>query len=95
MSLESEESSVFKAALARTPTDVIVKKLDENIIARSWKRDLAEEEVARRNKAESLRVTDEASQKYHRHKSAMLKGWGVTVLLIACAVIAAIATVFL
>ncbi|MBF0247927.1 MAG: hypothetical protein HQL36_07640 [Alphaproteobacteria bacterium] len=89
MSVDQKEVSAFKAALSRTLTKVIVKKLEENVIARSWKRELAEEEVARRNKAESSRAVEEADQKYRRHFSAMWKGWGIAILLIVGAVAAA------
>ncbi|OEJ65966.1 hypothetical protein [Magnetovibrio blakemorei] len=80
-----EEVAAFKKVLSHTSTEVILKRLDDNVIARAWKRDLAEAEVDRRESAAipgSKKSTSDGSQ---RHKSAVLKSWGISFLLIIVA----------
>lgn len=83
--------ATFKAALARTETDEIIRRLDENVIARSWKRELAEAEVARRTNAALAHSSQETSRRLGLHRAAEVKGWLVTVVLIVAAVLAAAA----
>lgn len=90
MSADKQELLEFKAKLSRTPTNVIIKRLNENVIARAWKRALAEKEVARRRGEESLLSTNEALRIILHHKSAVLKSWIVTTVVIACLVAAAV-----
>ena len=93
---DPQDVSKFKAALARTKTEDIVRKLDDNTIARAWKRDLAEAEVARRTgagNAAKASPSRQSAQNSRRHRSAMVKGWIVTIVLIVAAVLAAVAYV--
>lgn len=76
------EVAAFNKALSQTSTDVIIKRLDDNVIARAWKRDLAEAEVARREATPSATSKKSTSGGNPRHKSAVLKSWAVSVLLI-------------
>ncbi|MFC1672536.1 hypothetical protein ACFL12_00130 [Pseudomonadota bacterium] len=91
MPIDQQERSQFEAALARSSTEAIIKKLDDDVISRSWKRELAEAEVARRQgeeKSRSLRALFKTSQ---RHNAAMAKGWIATGFLVVCAIVAAVA----
>jgi len=85
MSVDPQELAVFKATLARTPVSVIIKRLDDNSIARTWKRNLAEAEVSRRTHDDDARAKNTILSKIFRHKKASLRAWVVTVFIIACA----------
>ena len=90
MSIDPDELAKYNAALSHTPTDVIQKRLDDDVIARQWKRDLAEKEIARRGGGggKALPVLD----KLKLHRAAEIKGWLITVVLVlgALAIAAAI-----
>lgn len=77
-----EEVAAFKKVLSQTSTDIIVKRLDDNVIARAWKRDLAEAEVERRESSPTPGSKKSPANDSQRHKSAVLKSWGITILLI-------------
>lgn len=90
MSIDPQEHAAFQARLDRTSTQDIIQKLDDNVIARAWKRDLAEAEVARRSVAERANSLNADFSKARTHKSAIIKGWIFTILLIATAIVGAV-----
>lgn len=90
MAADRQEIADFKARLGRTPTKVIMKLLDDDVITRAWKRELAEAEVARRNEGESRFSANEALRLIHHHKSAVLKSWLIAAFLIVCLIAVAI-----
>ena len=85
MSEGPQEVAAFRAALSRTSTEEITKRLDDGVIARSWKRELAEADVARRNGEKDA----QSANKSLGQKSVKLKSWAITIVLIACAVLVA------
>jgi len=85
MTVDPQDVTTFKAILARTPVEVIIKRLDDNVILRSWKRQLAEAEVERRGYNLATANAQSKSSSTRRHKLANLKAWFITALLIAAA----------
>ncbi len=85
MSEDPQEVLEFKAALSRTSTEEITKRLENGVIARPWKRELAEADVARRNSERDA----PSAKKTPGQKSVKLKSWAITILLIACAILVA------
>lgn len=84
MSVDPQEIIAFKAALARTPVDVIVKRLNDNVILRTWKRNLAEAEVARRS-GESSRGRQRPDKLLPpRHRAAEMLSWLATAFIVLC-----------
>lgn len=90
MPADRQEIADFKATLGRTPTRVIIKKLDDDVITRAWKRDLAEAEVARRNEEESSFSANEALRLIHHHKSAVIQSWMISAVLVSCLIAGAV-----
>ena len=93
MSEDPQAIASFKAALARSKTEDIVKKLDDNTIARQWKRDLAEAEVARRTQDARAQSGRRAANTSRHHAAAIAKGWIITAILIAAVVLVGVAYV--
>jgi hypothetical protein len=86
MTVSPQEMSAFKAALQKSSTEAIQKNLDNNVIARDWKREIAEAEIERRTgMSGNASATTKSAPTNKLHKSAVLKGWGVTILLIIAA----------
>ncbi|MBF0246886.1 MAG: hypothetical protein HQL36_02265 [Alphaproteobacteria bacterium] len=86
MSIDKKEQEAFQALLNRASTNVIIKRLNDNVIARLWKRDLAKEELERRKGESDAR---EATEKKRLH-SASLKGWFWTAILLVVVVTGAV-----
>lgn len=93
MSVDPQELAAFKATLARTPVSTIIKRLDDNSIARTWKRNLAEAEVARRARDDDARAKNTILSSILRHRNASLRAWAVTVFIIVCALAIAAALI--
>jgi len=85
MSEDPQEVLAFKETLSRASTEEITKLLDDGVIARSWKRELAEADVARRNSEKDA----PSAKNTLGQKSVNLKSWAITILLIACAILVA------
>ncbi len=85
MSEGPQEVAAFKAALSRTSTEEITKRLENGVIARPWKRELAEADVARRNAEKDAPSAENTPGR----KSVKIKSWAITILLVACAVLVA------
>jgi len=90
MTENKQEEASFRAALDRASSEVISKRLDDNVIARSWKRDMAEAELTRREAESVSRSTSDAMQTKKRHNSATLKGWLLSIILLICALSGAV-----
>lgn len=86
---------VFKRALAQTPVEVIAKKLNDNVILRSWKRDLAEAEVARRSRQPQKGTSRSSALQHFRHSSAEVASWVLAIVLVFVAVFVGGTTIFL
>ncbi|MCW8915313.1 MAG: hypothetical protein OQK24_05585 [Magnetovibrio sp.] len=97
MSIDPQEVIAFKSALARMPVEVIAKHLDDNVILRTWKRNLAEAEIARRTQTQNSSQLAIRLTSSNRHQTAETLSWFVTAFMIACAlaIVAGMATRFL
>lgn len=89
MSIDKKELASFRAALNRASTNVIIKRLNDNVIARLWKRDMAEAELERRKSVGDAREAAEALQAKQHHDSATLKGWVLSLILLGVVVFGA------
>ena len=85
MSIDPQEVAAFKTALAQTPVEIIVKRLNDNVILRTWKRNLAEAEIARRAHAGRNMDLKPKLMSGNRHQAAETLSWFATVFMIACA----------
>ena len=80
--IDPDEQAKFLALLRRSETDAIVQKLDDNVIIRDWKRNLAETEVQRRQASGASNSTGGSAKSSKSHEAAELKGWIFTGVLI-------------
>ncbi len=87
--IDPEEQARFLALLRRSETDAIVQKLDDNIIMRDWKRNLAEAEVQRRQGRGGSNSSRGSKKSSNTHETAELRGWIFTGILIVCTMIIA------
>ncbi|MBT3361385.1 MAG: hypothetical protein HN403_17315 [Rhodospirillales bacterium] len=85
MSEDPQEVAAFKATLSKASTEEITKLLDDGVIARPWKRELAKADVARRIGEKDA----PSASKTPNQTSIKLKSWAITILLIACAILVA------
>lgn len=81
---ESAEEKAFKALLRRTSREGIQQGLDEYVINRDWKRDMAKEELAHRQSAEG----DPAGGHGSGRLSAGQRSWLAMIGLIVIVVLA-------
>lgn len=84
MSIDPQEILAFKATLSRTSAEVIQKHLNDGAILRSWKRNLAEEEVSRRTRSNNATALSVKLVGFDRHKTAEMMSWFISAFLIAC-----------
>ena len=94
MSVDKKELASFRAALDRASTNVIIKRLNDNVIARLWKRDMAEAELERRKSMGDARDAAEAVRAKQHHHSAILKGWILSLILLGVVVFGAFVFLF-
>ena len=87
--IDPEEKVRFLTLLRRSETGAIVQKLDDNVIIRDWKRELAEAEVQRRGGPGVSKSGGGAVNLSKAHASAELKGWIFTGVLIVFAIVVA------
>ncbi|MCW8916775.1 MAG: hypothetical protein OQK24_13105 [Magnetovibrio sp.] len=84
----------FKQALSKTPVEVITKKLNDNVIMRSWKRELAEAEVARRG-GQTQKANSRSSAIQHiRHSSAEVASWILAIVMVFVAIVVGVAAIY-
>ena len=86
MSVDPAEHAAFKAKLAQTPVEVIVKRLDENAFLRPWKQELAKAEVARRIGELKPNTVESGPDRARKAKKAALMSWVFAIVLILLAV---------
>ena len=89
MNGDPDEVAKFKAILMKTPLDRIQRGLDKDIITRGWKRDLAEDEPARRMREAGKGLKAVASKR--RGQSWRL--WRVLIAMIVLGVLLVVMTV--
>jgi hypothetical protein len=85
MDASPQEVAKFKAALAKLSPEGIRKRLDTSVIARAWKRDIAEAEFARREheaEPDSAKSQLAARNEKRKSRSVSLRVWTILVLLI-------------
>jgi len=86
MNIGPKELAAFKTALAKLSPEGIRRRLDTGVIAREWKRDIAEAEFERREHEadpSSEKSQREAKNARRRSRSVSIQVWTILALLIA------------
>lgn len=93
MTVDPNEEARFKSALAKLTLDEIQQRLDGSIIARAWKRDLAEAEGSRRDRETG--ATDKRSQRVATNEELRKRNLSQRVwALVGIAIVAAVALIW-
>jgi len=85
MNVGPKEIAAFKTALAKLSPEGIRRRLDTGVIARQWKRDLAEDEFERREReADPNSETSQRTARNEKRKSrsVSMQVWTILALLI-------------
>lgn len=79
---ESAEEKAFKALLRRTSREGIQQGLDEYVINRDWKRDMAKEELAHRQSVEGEMAGGHGSGRLSAGQRSWLAMIGLIVIVV-------------
>ena len=81
MSQSKQEAVLFQKALDQSSSEVIAKRLEDNVIARTWKRELAEQELTRRQNEKADRLASIERQASKNHQTAKIQAWVFSIVL--------------